>query len=90
MSDQVRSWKAYRSFLWSLIVGALTGLAIAGLAYTGWIGNLEPRYAILVGVASGVGLTLFLTYLLDRVSLAVGSFKQAVKGEGRTGKTKKK
>jgi hypothetical protein len=90
MSDQVRSWKAYRSFLWSLIVGALAGLAIAGLAYTGFIGEMEPRYAILLGVGSGVGLTLFLTYLLDRVSLGVGSFRQAVKGKGRQGSTKKK
>ena len=90
MSDQVRSWKAHRSLLWALMVGALTGLAIAGLAYTGWIGDMEPRYAILLGVGSGVGLTLFLAYLLDRISLAVGSFRQAVKGEASTAKNKKK
>ena len=89
MSDQVRSWKAFRSFLWALIVGLLAGLAIAGLAYTGWIGDLEPRYAILLGVGVGVALTLFLAYLLDRISLAVGSFRQAVKGEGRSGKARK-
>ena len=90
MSDQVRSWKTFRSFLWALIVGALAGLAIAGLAYTGWIGDLEPRYAILLGVGSGVALTLFLAYMLDRISLAVGSFRQAVKGKGRQRNTKKK
>jgi hypothetical protein len=89
MSDQVRSWKAFRSFMWALIVGALAGLAIAGLAYSGWIGDLGPQYAILLGVGTGVGLTLFLAYLLDRVSLAVGSFRQAVKGKGRRANTKK-
>ena len=90
MSDQVRSWKAFRSFMWALIVGALAGLAIAGLAYSGWIGDMEPRYAILLGVGSGVGITAFLAYMLDRISLAVGSFRQAVKGKGRPSTPKKK
>lgn len=82
MSDRVRAWKPLRSFLWALIVGALAGLAIAGLTYAGFIGEVAPRYALLLGVGSGVGLTLFLTYLLDRISGAVGSFRQAVK-QGR-------
>ena len=80
MSDPVRAWKPLRSFLWALIVGALTGLALAGLTYAGFVGDMDPRYALWLGVGSGVGLTLFLTYLLDRISIGVGSFRQAVKG----------
>jgi hypothetical protein len=80
MSDRARAWKTLRSFQWALIVGAVTGLALAGLAYAGFVGERETRYAILLGIGSGVGLTLFLTYLLDRISLAVGSFRHAVKG----------
>jgi len=86
MSDRVRAWKTLRSFQWALIVGALAGLALAGLVYSGLIGKFEPRYAIQLGIGSGVGLTLFLTYLFDRVSIGVGSFRRAVKG--RRGSTK--
>lgn len=84
MTDRVRAWRTLRSFQWALIAGALAGLALAGLAYAGFIGKLEPQYTILLGIGSGAGLTLFLTYLLDRVSMAVGSFRQAVK-KGRKG-----
>lgn len=84
MSDRARAWKTLRSVQWALIVGALAGLAIAGLAYAGFVGDLESRHVVLLGVGSGVGLTLFLTYLFDRVSLGVGSFRQAVK-KGRKG-----
>ena len=86
MSDPVRAWKPLRSFLWALIVGALTGLALAGLTYAGFVGDVDPRYAIILGIGSGVALTLFLTYLLDRISLGVGSFRQAVKGRKRNPK----
>lgn len=84
MSDRVRAWRTLRSFQWALIIGALAGLALAGFAYAGFIGQMEPRYTMLLGVGSGAGLTLFLTYLFDRVSMAVGSFRQAVK-KGRKG-----
>lgn len=79
MSDPVRAWKRLRSFQWAVIVGALVGLGLAGLAYAGFIGKVDPKYAILLGIGSGAGLTLFLTYLLNRVSVAVGSFRQALK-----------
>ena len=86
MSERARAWKFIRSLQWALLIGALAGLAVAGLTYTKFVWDLEPRQSILMGAGTAVGLTLFLTYLFDRVSLGVGSFRRAVKG--RRGNTK--
>ena len=88
MSHPDRAWKFVRSLQWALLIGALSGLAITGLTYTGFVWDLEPQQSILLGAGTAVGLALFLTYFVDRVSQGVGSFRRAVK-EGRRGKKKK-
>ena len=80
MSKPDRSWKFIRSLQWAVLIGALAGLAFTGLTYTQFMWKLEPRQSILLGAGIAVGLTLFLTYLFDRVSMGVGSFRRAVKG----------
>jgi hypothetical protein len=86
MSDRIRAWKVVRSLQWAILIGALAGLALTGLTYTKFMWDLEPQQSILLGAGTAVGLVLFLTYLLDRVSMGVGSFRSAVKG--RSGRTK--
>jgi hypothetical protein len=86
MSDRVRAWKFVRSLQWAILVGALTGLALTGLTYSKFMWDLEPRQSILLGAGTAIGLVLFLTYLLDRVSMGVGSFRSALKG--RSGRNK--
>jgi uncharacterized membrane protein YedE/YeeE len=80
MSKPARAWALARSLQWAMVIGILTGLALAGLTYTGFAWDLEPQQSILVGAGVAIGLSLFLTYLFDRVSLGVGSFRSAVKG----------
>jgi hypothetical protein len=89
MSETTRAWKFARSLQWAFLIGALVGLAVAGLTYTQFVWDLESRESILLGAGTAVGLTLFLTYLFDRVSIGVGSFRRAVK-KGRKGGTRDK
>jgi uncharacterized membrane protein len=84
MSDRARAWKFIRSLQWALLIGALAGLAVAGLTYTKFVWDLEPQESILLGAGTAFGLALFLTYLFDRVSVGVGSFRRAVRS-GRKG-----
>jgi hypothetical protein len=81
MSKRVRAWTFIRSLQWAILIGALTGLALTGLTYTGFVWDLEPLQSILVGAGAAIALSLFLAYLFDRVSLGVGSFRSAVKGD---------
>ena len=87
MSEPKRAWKFVRSLQWAVLIGALSGLAITGLTYTGFVWDLEPQQSILLGAGTAVGLALFLTYLMDRVSQGIGSFRRALK-QGRRGKKK--
>lgn len=80
MSEPARAWKFTRSLQWALLIGALAGLAVTGLTYTKFVWDLQARESVLLGAGVAVGLTLFLTYLFDRVSMGVGSFRRAVKG----------
>jgi hypothetical protein len=80
MSKRGRAWKFARSLQWAVLIGALTGLALTGLTYTGFVWDLELRQSVLLGGGAAVGLALFLTYLFDRISMGVGSFRSAVKG----------
>jgi hypothetical protein len=73
MSKQARAWKFARSLQWTFLIGALAGLAVAGLTYTKFVWDLEPRESILLGAGTAFGPTLFLTYLFDRVSIGVDS-----------------
>jgi hypothetical protein len=86
MPDRVRAWKLIRSLQWAILIGALAGLALTGLTYTKFIWDLEPRQSILLGAGTAIGLVLFLTYFLDRVSMGVGSFRSAVKGRSSQNK----
>jgi hypothetical protein len=90
MSDQVRAWKVWRSFELALIVGGMAGMLTIGLTYGQFVGNLVPRQSLLAGAGVTVGLTLILTYVFDQVSKSVGSFRRAVRGEGREGNSEKR
>jgi hypothetical protein len=81
MSKPDRSWKFIRSLQWAILIAALAGLALTGLTFTQFVWDLEPRQSILVGAGTAIGLSLFLTYLFDRISLGVGSFRRAVRGQ---------
>lgn len=79
MSSSDRSWKFIRSLEWSLLVGALSGMAFIGLTYTQFMLELERRQSISIGIAIAVVLTAALTYILDQISKSVGSFRNALK-----------
>ncbi|MBN1583457.1 MAG: hypothetical protein JXA89_22295 [Anaerolineae bacterium] len=83
MSDRIRAWQVRKSFKWALLVGVVAGLATAGLLNNSLIGNMDAQASILAGLGVGVGLTLLLTYVLDRVSLFVGGLGRAIKKRGR-------
>ena len=79
-SGSDRSWKFIRSFEWSLLVGALSGMAFVGLTYSQFMLELEPRQSIYIGIGIAVVVTLVLTYILDQVSKSIGGFRKALKG----------
>lgn len=80
MSRSNRSWRFIRSLEWSLLIGALSGMAFIGLTYSQFLLELERRQSITIGIGIAVVVTLVLTYILDQVSKSVGSFRDALKG----------
>ena len=83
-SGSERSWKFIRSLEWSLLIGCLSGMAFIGLTYSQFLLELERRQSITIGIAIAVGLTVFLTYILDQVSKSVGSFRSALRGNRKS------
>jgi hypothetical protein len=84
-SGSDRSWKFIRSLEWSLLIGALAGMAFVGLTYSQFMLELEMRQSIVIGIVIFVVVTAALTYILDQVSKSVGGFRNALKGR-RDGK----
>ena len=84
MSGSDRSWKFIRSLEWSLLVGALSGMAFVGLTYSKFMLELEIRQSIYIGIGITVVVTLVLTYILDQVSKSVGNFRKAIKRNRKT------
>jgi hypothetical protein len=82
-SGSDRSWKFIRSLEWSLLIGALSGMAFIGLTYSQFMLELETRQSIYIGIAIAVVVTVVLTYILDQVSKSVGGFRNALKGNRR-------
>ena len=89
MSRSDRSWKFIRSLEWSLLIGALSGMAFVGLTYSQFMLELETRQAIYIGIGIAVVVTAVLTYILDQVSKSVRRFRNALRGD-RDGSTSKK
>jgi hypothetical protein len=79
-SGSDRSWKFIRSLEWSLLIGALSGMAFVGLTYSQFMLELEIRQSIYIGIGIAVVLTLVLTYVFDQVSKSIGRFRKALKG----------
>ena len=79
-SGSDRSWKFIRSFEWSLLIGALSGMAFIGLTYSQFMLELEMRQSITIGIGIFVVVTAALTYILDQVSKSVGGFRNALRG----------
>jgi hypothetical protein len=79
-SGSDRSWKFIRSLEWSLLIGALSGMAFIGLTYSQFMLELEIRQSIYIGIGIAVVVTLVLTYILDQISKSVGSFRNALRG----------
>jgi Kef-type K+ transport system membrane component KefB len=88
-SSSDRSWKFIRSLEWSLLIGALCGMAFIGLTYSQFMLELETRQSIYIGVGIAVVVTAVLTYILDQISKSVGGFRNALRGN-RAGNTKEK
>ncbi len=88
-SGSDRSWKFIRSLEWSLLIGALSGLAFVGLTYSQFMLELETRQSIFIGIGICVIVTAVLTYILDQISKSVGGFRNALRGN-RAGETEKK
>ena len=79
-SGSDRSWKFIRSLEWSLLIGALSGMAFVGLTYSQFMMELETRQSIYIGIGIAVVVTLVLTYILDQISKSIGGFRKALKG----------
>ena len=79
-SGSDRSWKFIRSLEWSLLIGALSGMAFIGLTYSRFMLELTGRQSITIGIVIAVVVTAALTYILDQVSKSVGGFRNALKG----------
>jgi len=75
-----RSWKFIRSLEWSLLIGALSGMAFVGLTYSQFMLELEIRQSVFYGIGIAVVVTAVLTYVLDQVSKTIGGFRNALKG----------
>jgi hypothetical protein len=88
-SGSDRSWKFIRSLEWSLLIGALSGMAFIGLTYSQFMLELELRQSIYIGIGIFVVITLVLTYILDQVSKSVGGFRNALRGNRAGGKNRK-
>ena len=84
MSRSDRSWKFIRSLEWSLLIGALSGMAFVGLTYSQFMMELETRQSIYIGIGIAVVVTLVLTYILDQVSKSIGGFRSALKGNRKS------
>ena len=79
-SGSNRSWKFIRSLEWSLLIGALSGMAFVGLTYSQFMLELETRQSIYIGIGIVVVVTLVLTYILDQVSKSISNFRNALRG----------
>lgn len=88
MSRSDRAWKFIRSLEWSLLIGALSGMAFVGLTYSRFMLELETRQSIYIGIGIAVVVTAVLTYILDQVSKSVRRFQTALRGD-RDGSTRK-
>ena len=88
-SGSDRSWKFIRSLEWSLLIGALSGMAFIGLTYSQFMLELETRQSITIGIGIFAIVTAALTYILDQISKSVGGFRNALRGN-RSGDPKNK
>lgn len=80
MSRSDRSWKFIRSLEWSLLIGALSGMAFVGLTYSQFMLELEIRQSIYIGIGIAIVITAVLTYILDQISKSVRRFRNALRG----------
>ena len=85
-SGSDRSWKFIRSLEWSLLIGALSGMAFIGLTYSQFMLELEMQQSIIFGIVIFVVITAVLTYVLDQISKSVGGFRNALRGNRSDGK----